>query len=774
MTNRRWTLIAALVALLLQGHTSWACDGGRYCRGSSSCVPDEAPADTSPPRLYDGGWGYPRSSEVNDGNADCFPWRSGDGRYLLFASIDLNGPARPGHVGSWDIYISEWDSLQHHWKMPQNISANINTRFDERRPSCNFACDTLYFHRKGLSRSHDIFMSARDGQEWALPCSLSFPINTEAHEEHPAISPDGRRLYFTSDRDGGYGGKDIWVAVRSGASWDSVYNIGPPINTLNEETRPFESFDGQRFYFSNQHGEPRAEGSYGGPGDIYVSTWTGSGWGDVHLVTAPVNNDLVACSPVESFDGSEIWFGSEAWEGARGDEDIWVATRDEMWPPLPAQGYGDWQKTGELGNAIYVYDLEEGPGGVIYAATACADMGPTGKVFRTIDGGETWTACADLPGAMVIYSIAIDGEIVYAGTYPNGDVFKSADGGASWVNTANIPGATSVRAMERLQNGDILVGTSPHGLTHRNSIFRMTAGGSTWAETAALRHINPCKFIRQTSSGSLFAGGWGYDSEIFIHRSYDNGATWDSLTVISEFEPDWTADGFYESTSGTLYVSGWIPGKGTGTGGGFVYKSSNDGTTWTACEKIVRADGFHNCRTYAITEDQHGTVYVGMQPARDFVVYASSDTGRSWYSTGGLDGAFECLSLLRASDGRIYAGTTPNGDVFAYTPPVGIEEGAGVPQTTSRLLQNRPNPFTARTTIEFTIPRGSSGPAVLQIYDASGKRVRKLLDMAHARGPHTVVWDGKDGAGRDMPSGIYFCRLGINGVSCTRKMVLAR
>jgi photosystem II stability/assembly factor-like uncharacterized protein len=311
-------------------------------------------------------------------------------------------------------------------------------------------------------------------------------------------------------------------------------------------------------------------------------------------------------------------------------------------------------------------------------------------------------------------------------------------------------------------------------MTHRNSIFRTTDDGATWVETAALRHINPCKFLSQTASGSLFTGGWGYDSYIYIHRSYDNGATWDSLAIISEFEPDWTADGFYEASSGTLYVSGWIPAKGTGTGGGFVYKSSNDGASWTACEKIVRSDGYHNCRTYAITEDLLGTIYVGMQPAPDFVVYASSDTGRSWYSTGGLDGAFECLCLLRASDGRIYAGTTPNGDVFAYSPPVGVEEGGEVSPGTTRLLQNRPNPFNARTTIEFMVSGGNPAAAVLHVYDAGGKLVRKLADESRARGRYATIWDGKDGNGRDMPSGIYFCRLEANGVSQTRKMVLAK
>jgi photosystem II stability/assembly factor-like uncharacterized protein len=375
---------------------------------------------------------------------------------------------------------------------------------------------------------------------------------------------------------------------------------------------------------------------------------------------------------------------------------------------------------------------------------------------------------------MTVYSLLIDGDEIYAGTYPNGDVFKSTDGGDSWVNTADIPGATSVRAMVRLQDGDILVATSPHGLTHRNSIFRTPDGGLSWTEITALRHINPCKFLYETSTGSLFAGGWAYDSMIRIHRSHSNGASWDSLEVISQFEPDWTADAFYEASDGTLYVSGWIPGHGAGSGGGFVYRSGDDGTSWTACEKIVRDDGYHNCRTYAIAQDPLGTIYVGIQPTPDQVVYASSNNGRSWSSTGGLDGAYECLCLLMASDGRLYAGTTPNGDVFAYDAPVGVEEGEPLADGMPALYRNHPNPFRLTTTIEFVVPEGASGTTALQVFDVSGRLVRRLAEGTHGPGRHAIEWDGRDDAGTALPSGIYFCRMEVRGETRTRKLVLAR
>jgi hypothetical protein len=615
-------------------------------------------------------------------------------------------------------------------------------------------------------------MSAWTGSLWTVACTLSYPVNTEDTERHPAISHDGERLYFSSTRDGTVGGYDIWVAHRKGSSWDSVVNLGPPINTLNEETRPFESFDGQRLYFSNNHGAPRPGGSYGGASDIYVSTLTDSGWGPVALVAPPVNNDLCACSPCESPDGEEIWFGSESWEGGKGDEDVWVATRGISPPPQTAHGYGVWAKTGEMGNARYVYDLEEGADGTIYAAAGCSDSIPTGRVFRTGNRGLSWTPCGNLPGAMLVYSLLIVADTLYAGTYPNGDVFRSVDGGDSWTNTADLPGATAARSLARLRNGDVLVGTSPYDANLLNRIYRTTDGGVSWTEAAALKSINPCKFIYQISSGAVFAGGWGIDSEIMIHRSLDDGVSWDSIGVISHWECEWTADCFYESETGVLYVTGWIPSQAPGIGGGYVCESSDTGSTWTRCEKIMRGDGVHSGRIYSIVEDGLGLIYAGMQPAPDSVVFVSANGGASWYSVGGLDGAFECLCLLRASDDAIYAGTTPNGDVFRFDPQVGIDDTVPAPASGYRLCQNFPNPYHFATTVRFRLPRPSR--VTIKVYDTLGEMVKPVMDEEIKAGWHDVAVDGTDSRGRRLASGVYIYRIEAGGFTSARKMVFTR
>ena len=83
-----------------------------------------------------------------------------------------------------------------------------------------------------------------------------------------------------------------------------------------------------------------------------------------------------------------------------------------------------------------------------------------------------------------------------------------------------------------------------------------------------------------------------------------------------------------------------------------------------------------------------------------------------------------------------------------------------------------PNPFNPSTTISYAVPH--AGPVTLRIFDVAGRRVRTLHDGAQRAGYHTVVWDGRDGAGRGVASGTYYYRLDGDGFVATRKMTLVK
>ncbi|MBI4722080.1 MAG: T9SS type A sorting domain-containing protein, partial [Candidatus Stahlbacteria bacterium] len=224
-----------------------------------------------------------------------------------------------------------------------------------------------------------------------------------------------------------------------------------------------------------------------------------------------------------------------------------------------------------------------------------------------------------------------------------------------------------------------------------------------------------------------------------------------------------------ETSDGTYYAMGWIH-TGAGVCGGYVYKSVDSGATWDTTAKIRRGEVL-SVRVYTMVEDLSGTIYAGFQPAYDSVVYASDDGGNSWYFTGRLDGAFECLTLLRASNGTIYAGTTPNGDVFKYV-PTGVEKDPRLKAKVFGLNDVYPNPFFRSTVINYQLPVASK--VSLRIYDLSGRPVKTLVDEWQISGNYRVSWDGKDKEKKIMPSGIYFVKFQAGEFLQTKKLLLLR
>jgi hypothetical protein len=99
-------------------------------------------------------------------------------------------------------------------------------------------------------------------------------------------------------------------------------------------------------------------------------------------------------------------------------------------------------------------------------------------------------------------------------------------------------------------------------------------------------------------------------------------------------------------------------------------------------------------------------------------------------------------------------------------------DGVEVPMLSLTLYQNRPNPFNPRTTIQYYLPE--AGLVVLDIYDASGRLVTRLVDRHVERGEHHIEWSGCDASGAPVASGVYFYRINTGKEVRSRKMVLLR
>ncbi len=180
--------------------------------------------------------------------AEIEPLLSPDGNQLYIMSD------RPGGMGSMDIWVS--DKVDGEWTEPRNLGAPINS------PAADHC---LYFTgpdwsvaywtstRPGGYGGNDIWRSERVDDVWQEAVNLGPQINSAGSEHHSLPSADGRSLYITAIRDGGYGEEDIYVTTRDDRGvWGPLVNLGPLVNTEENDRCPAFSPDFQIFYFDSE------------------------------------------------------------------------------------------------------------------------------------------------------------------------------------------------------------------------------------------------------------------------------------------------------------------------------------------------------------------------------------------------------------------------------------------------------------------------------------------------------------------------------------------
>jgi peptidoglycan-associated lipoprotein len=158
---------------------------------------------------------------------------------------------------SSDIYVSYKDR-KGSWSVPVPLDENINSEFEEGAASLSSDYNTMVFTRCELSKSKNmgcaIYESKRNGENWSK--AKAYKITSDSLvAAHPALSPDGLTIYFTSDIEGSIGGTDIWYSTRDteGDEWGEPINMGPSINTMGNEAFPYVHPDGTFYFASNGH-----------------------------------------------------------------------------------------------------------------------------------------------------------------------------------------------------------------------------------------------------------------------------------------------------------------------------------------------------------------------------------------------------------------------------------------------------------------------------------------------------------------------------------------
>lgn len=208
-----------------------------------------------------------------------------------------------------------------------NLGSNVNTGFNEGSPDISADGMVLYFDalmRPGGPGGWDIWMSRAETphQDFSPAVPLPEPINSPFSDSGPCIADDGLTLYFASDRPGGNGSFDLWMATRetTDGPWGEPVNLGTTINSAYSDNHPSISADGLALYFdSRRPGEPGRSGR----NDIYVSRRTSvdDPWDKPEAL--PMNTDEHEYSPDIAADGSTLYYDSYL-----AGRDLWVMKRD--------------------------------------------------------------------------------------------------------------------------------------------------------------------------------------------------------------------------------------------------------------------------------------------------------------------------------------------------------------------------------------------------------------------------------------------------------------
>jgi outer membrane protein OmpA-like peptidoglycan-associated protein/Tol biopolymer transport system component len=175
---------------------------------------------------------------------------SADGRSMIFTACDR----RKTGIGSCDLYYAHLDS--DYWTVPSNMGKVVNSISWDSQPSLSSDGKTLFFSsgRQDGYGGNDIWMTTKtDTSGWVFPTLLPEEINTSGNEESPFIHPDGHTLYFRSDKHIGMGGYDIFYSrfIDSTQTWSPAKNIGYPINTEGSEGALSVSLDGKTAFFAS-------------------------------------------------------------------------------------------------------------------------------------------------------------------------------------------------------------------------------------------------------------------------------------------------------------------------------------------------------------------------------------------------------------------------------------------------------------------------------------------------------------------------------------------
>ena len=351
---------------------------------------------------------------INSEYDDKGPSITADGKMLILNSrrpgkstkLDMDGDKKYFE----DIYVSRWDSIKKLWSAAELIPGAINTEGHDACTSISPDGKQIFVYKNDIeseSRGGDIYFSRLGSSgKWGAPQSMGKPINTTYWEGGACISPDGKTLYFVSERPGGVGHSDIYmVNKKSRTEWDVPVNLGSVVNTTEDEGGIFLAPDGKSLFFSS-----KGHNSMGGY-DIFKTVYEKGKWSTPQNLGYPINTIYNDVSFTISIDAQTGYFSSDR-KGGLGERDIYKVDltnypvlEKEMKAKIVNTGPAMAILRGDIFNAtdgnameaeLFIYD-EEGK----QVGNTSSTSG-SGEYFIPLEANKTYQVKINMPGYKAI------------------------------------------------------------------------------------------------------------------------------------------------------------------------------------------------------------------------------------------------------------------------------------------------------------------------------------------------------------------------------------
>lgn len=207
------------------------------------------------------------------------------GRYALFNPVASPDGRRLVYMGRLKFYDAPLQATFSDTCTIDNLSPEIRSDGDFYLAGAGDSCQVLYFEQSSIFSNGNLYESRLQNQRWSKATALPDGVNSPFREASCSRSADGTKLYFSSNRPGGYGGLDLYVSqILDDNNYGPPVNLGEIVNSLSNEIFAYETADGSKIFFASD-----GHNTMGGY-DIFVSTKTNDGkWGQPEPLPYPVN-----------------------------------------------------------------------------------------------------------------------------------------------------------------------------------------------------------------------------------------------------------------------------------------------------------------------------------------------------------------------------------------------------------------------------------------------------------------------------------------------------